>query len=234
MKTFKFIPTTGTIALSILLLAGCEADETTLPTYDSTTKTTMSAAEQALCQQQFDSLPIEQISEAELAALVLMREEEFLARDVYQALYAKWNLPVFNNISKSEQQHTDAVKKLLDRYGLEDFAAGHQSGIFLQAELQELYNALTEKGLLSVTDALTVGATIEDLDIKDLLDLSTEVDNADILWVFGNLTKGSRNHLRSFVGQLRNRGEAYVPQFISEELFNEIMATPHERGCTGN
>lgn len=234
MKTFKMILITGTLALSAFLLTGCEADESTLPVGDLTTKNALDEAARALCQQTFDSLPLEQINEDELAALVLMREEEFLARDVYQALYTRWNLPIFNNISKSEQQHTDAVKMLLDRYGLEDFAANHQPGVFEHAELQQLYAALTEKGFLSATEGLRVGATIEDLDINDLLNLTTKVDNADIRWVFGNLTKGSRNHLRSFVGQLRSRGEEYTPQFITLSLFDDIMATPHETGCTGN
>ena len=47
-----------------------------------------------------------------------MREEEKLAHDVYVTLYAQWGLPIFQNISQSEQTHTDAVKTLIDRYGL--------------------------------------------------------------------------------------------------------------------
>jgi hypothetical protein len=48
-------------------------------------------------------------------ALITMREEEKLAHDVYVTLYAEWGLPIFQNISQSEQTHTEAVKALIDR-----------------------------------------------------------------------------------------------------------------------
>lgn len=42
------------------------------------------------------------ISPAEAAALQFMREEEKLAHDVYVTLYDKWNLRVFDSISRSD------------------------------------------------------------------------------------------------------------------------------------
>ncbi len=52
--------------------------------------------------------------------LIQLREEEKLARDVYLYLYTHWNQWIFSNIAKSEQQHMDAVKGLLDKYDIED------------------------------------------------------------------------------------------------------------------
>ena len=68
------------------------------------------------------------LSRAEVSALVQMREEEKLARDVYRALAAKWNLPVFRNIARAAQQHMNAVGVLLERYGIADPAAGKAAG----------------------------------------------------------------------------------------------------------
>jgi len=62
-------------------------------------------------------IPESQLSESEMQGLILMREEEKLARDVYTTLGEKWDLNIFINIAGSEQTHTDAVKYLLDRYG---------------------------------------------------------------------------------------------------------------------
>lgn len=101
------------------------------------------------------------LSEAEIAGLVYMREEEKLAQDVYLALYAEWGLPIFQNIANSEQTHTDAVKTLLDRYGVEDPAVETAAGEFVNADLQALYDQLTALGEQSLGDALKVGATIE-------------------------------------------------------------------------
>lgn len=42
------------------------------------------------------------LNAAEIEGLLFMREEEKLAHDVYLALYAKWGLPIFQNIAQSE------------------------------------------------------------------------------------------------------------------------------------
>jgi hypothetical protein len=177
------------------------------------------------------SLPLEPLSASEISSLNEMREEELLAHDVYVALYALYKMPVFNNISKAETQHADAVKTLLLKYSLSDPAVNHVSGVFVNANLQTLYTSLIAQGKASLNAGLTVGATIEDLDINDLHNhILTDVDNRDILFVYGNLEKGSRNHLRSFYALLKVRKIIYVPQFISSTYFNEIISTKHEIG----
>lgn len=178
-----------------------------------------------------NALPVESLTQAEIDALTTMREEELLAHDVYVQLYSLYHMPVFNNISKSETQHALAIKALLTKYNLTDPALDHVAGVFVNADLQALYTALIAQGIVSLNAGLTVGATIEDLDINDLHNhISTDIDNLDIMFVFGNLEKGSRNHLRSFYTLLQKRGITYVPQFISPEYFNQIVTSPHEAG----
>ncbi|MCK5069733.1 MAG: DUF2202 domain-containing protein, partial [Desulfocapsa sp.] len=50
-------------------------------------------------------LPVQDLSIEEKSGLIKMREEEKLARDVYQVLYDKWGHQTFTNIARSEQQH---------------------------------------------------------------------------------------------------------------------------------
>ena len=76
-----------------------------------------------------------------------MREEEKLAGDVYQALFAVWGLPIFDNIQQAEQTHTVAVKTLLDRYDPRDPAADAAPGEFENATIQNLYNDLVYSNL---------------------------------------------------------------------------------------
>jgi len=178
-----------------------------------------------------NSLPVESLTQAEIDALTTMREEELLAHDVYVHLYSMYHIPIFNNISQSETQHTLAIKTLLLKYNLSDPALNHVSGVFVNANLQALYTSLIAQGSGSLNAGLTVGATIEDLDINDLhIHINTDVDNQDILFVFGNLEKGSRNHLRSFYTLLLKRGISYGPQFISADYFNQIVTSPYEIG----
>lgn len=175
------------------------------------------------------NLPKEDLSEEEIAGLTLMREEEKLARDVYLALYEEWNAPIFNNIAQSEQQHTDMVKVLLDKYEIGDLFID-EAGVFSNQDLAGLYSELVTLGSQSLIDALTVGMTIEDLDIYDLENALESVDNTDIQTVYENLMKGSRNHLRSFYSQLTALSGTYEPQYISVEEFEAILASDMERG----
>lgn len=190
----------------------------------------------ACTQDQIQSLPIEPISTDESGALVFMREEEKLARDVYEYLGNRWGLKIFSNIAASEQTHMDSVALLLERYDIADPAAGTNRGQFMNGDLQQLYNELTSQGNASLVAALIVGATIEDLDIYDLQQqLDSVVDNQDIQFVWENLQKGSRNHLRSFVGQLERQGGEYSPQFLDQDSYDAILESPKETGaCVGS
>ncbi|MFM8449215.1 MAG: DUF2202 domain-containing protein [Haliscomenobacter sp.] len=185
---------------------------------------------EATCTCLATNYPVETLSEEERNQLLHMREEEKLALNVYQVLAQKWGLALFSNIAQSEQTHTETVACLLDKYGLEDPAANTVAGVFLNAELQKLYDALVAEGSTSLLAALKVGATIEDLDIADLHAASAQADNRDILAVYAELTKGSRNHMRSFAGLITNYGAAYIPQFIAEEEYQTIMSTARETG----
>lgn len=163
------------------------------------------------------------LSAAEKEGLLLMREEEKLARDVYAELYDVWNFPIFANIGRSEQQHMDAVKYLLDAYGLDDPVKSDERGVFTSPELQTLYNELVAQGRKSLVEALKTGARIEDLDIADLQRGLEATDNEDIAILYQNLMKGSRNHMRSFVRLLEREDETYAANYISPEYLDKIL-----------
>ncbi len=176
-------------------------------------------------------LPVEELSEAEQASLIKMRQEEKLARDVYLSLQLQWGVRIFANIARAEQRHMDMVALLLDRYGIEDPAADDTIGVFTDEAFNELYSKLVEAGNASIEAALEVGATIEDLDIFDLDEaLNNDIDNADIAMIYQNLAKGSRNHMRAFTSRLAAYEIPYSPQYISEEEYEQITGSDWERG----
>lgn len=159
----------------------------------------------------------------EFEQVLYMREEEKLARDVYLALYEQWGLPVFERIAGSESQHMDAMLALIEKYGLDDPAAGKGAGEFTNPELQGLYTDLVALGGKSQTDALKVGATIEDLDIADLKNALENTTSDDIRFAFENLMGGSENHLRAFMRNLARTGDTYEPQYLDREAFDAIV-----------
>jgi hypothetical protein len=153
---------------------------------------------------------------------------------VYVTLYSQRGLPIFQNISQSEQTHTDAVKALLDRYGLSD-PASSAVGVFTNLSHQKLYNDLVARGSQSLAEALKVGAAIEEIVILDLQERLAQTDNTDIHQVFSNLLNGSYNHLRAFVSTLNTQtGGTYQPQYLSTEAYQAIISASMGRGGNGN
>ena len=160
--------------------------------------------------------------------LQFLREEEKLARDVYITLGDRWGLPVFTNIARSEQVHMDRVKDLLEANGLPDPIVDDRVGVFNDRTLASLYDDLIDLGIASEVGALTAGATIEDLDIKDIAEMIERTDDVDMLVMYSALMCGSRNHMRAFVSQLEFRGVNYEAQFLSQAQVNDIVTTPGE------
>lgn len=216
------------IALSIAAaLTSCSEDETN-PSTDVNGNN--SAVDTTSISTQINAFPIDSLNAEEILSLEIMREEEKLAHDVYTTLYGVWNVSIFTNIAKSEQTHTDAVLDLLNKYQLPDPVGNNAVGVFTDTTLQALYNQLVAQGSISLLDGYKVGATIEDLDIYDLNEWLTKVDNEDIRFVYDNLNKGSRNHMRSFYGKVTSSGGTYSAQYITQAELDAIINSPRESG----
>ena len=174
-------------------------------------------------------IPSSDLSADEAAALLFMREEEKLARDVYNTLYTTWGIQTFPNIASSEQIHMDEIKLLLDRYALADPALA--PGQFTNPDLQALYNQLVAQGSLSIGDALKVGAAIEEIDILDLQTRFAQTDNADIQLAYNNLMNGSFNHLKAFTSVLTQQtAETYQPQYLPADQYQVIITSTNGNG----
>ena len=109
----------------------------------------------------------------ERAHLFFMREEEKLARDVYQTLGAMYpDSAIFGNIDDSEQIHMTAVKAMIEKYGYEDPNTNDNVGAYTGEDygwyFTEKYNLLVERASASELEALYVGAFIEELDMMDI------------------------------------------------------------------
>ena len=175
----------------------------------------------------------EALSADEIAGLLFMREEEKLAHDVYVALFNVWGAQVFANIADSETEHTEAIRQLILSHGLPDPAATTAPGVFVNTELQALYDQLVAMGQPSLIEALKVGCLIEEKDIQDINDKKTLViDEPDIVQVYDHLLCGSRNHLRAFNSNLLQQGVTYVPQVITQAEWDAI-ANAAEETCGG-
>ncbi|MBP9148732.1 MAG: DUF2202 domain-containing protein [Rhodoferax sp.] len=177
---------------------------------------------------QLEGRPTAELSDIECADLGLMREEEKIARDVYMQLFERWGVMPFGNISGSEQAHMDMVGLLLKRFGVSDAVAGLEVGHFATATMQALHDQLLAQGLQSLEDAVSVGLNIEELDIADLQLSSSHTRNPEILLVYGELERGSRNHLRAFYRWAQRLNVRYDPTHLSQADFERITRSTKE------
>ena len=118
MKKIVLIPL---VLYSLLVISSCSTNEVTnssqIQEQNIEGVTTISPND---IEQQLNSIDKATISQTEIDSIIWMREEEKLAKDVYTTLGQVWGINIFTNISSAEQTHTDSVKTLIDRYGLED------------------------------------------------------------------------------------------------------------------
>ena len=180
--------------------------------------------------------------------LEFMREEEKLARDVYMELGAMYpKHPIFGEIDDSEQKHTNAVKAMIEKYGLDDPNSNDNVGVYTGENygwyFAEKFKFLVERASLSELDALYVGAFIEELDMMDInqcpqVIVETEnginditecgkiyTDNSDVNNLYASLLDGSDSHLEGYVRNIEKyigKGN-YQAQVLPQEEVDEIL-----------
>jgi len=221
MKNRTFL---SLVALSTLvLISGCDSTDGGIVNTETPVSTTEVPSEVAAA---IDA-PTSILSQELANTLSYMGNEERLAYDVYNYLYAQFGIKQFTNIAtNSEYKHITSVQELVQKYKLDDTIAftnvdlpslgyintpieSMQAGVYDISAIQALYDDLTAQGSASEVDALKVGCTIEVVDVTDLdRDIAiAERENAtDIVTVFNFLRDGSYNHYWAFDNGLKNNG----------------------------
>ncbi len=173
----------------------------------------------------------QQLTIEEQESIVYMREEEKLARDVYLTLGEYFDTNIFRNIAAAEQKHMDRVKRLLDEYSLVDPVTDNTIGVFTNPVFSEFYDSKTNNDV-EIKEAILTGILIEETDIMDLQKAINDTDKADIQNIYGNLLRGSRNHLRAFVRKLESMGIVYEATVLDQTVADAIVNSPTERGSS--
>lgn len=139
------------------------------------------------------------LTDAEIASLTFNREEERLARDLYQALSDHYDgARPFSRIVNAEQRRFDEVGVVLENYGIEDPSADAAPGVYADADLQAAYDTWYAKGIVSIEDAYQVGIELETQDIAELTESIASASAADVISTYERLKFGSERHLAAF------------------------------------
>ena len=102
---------------------------------------------------------------------------------------------------------------------------GLQPGLFVLRRA-----GLLARGNQGLSQALRVGALLEETGLRDILEAMEATDNTDILTLYDDLLARSRNHLRAFVGRIEGMGRVYAAQVQPQERVDAIVDAPMERG----
>lgn len=223
MKTFIL---SSIVLLAIILFGSCSNTDSLT---DINSIELKSAYLDVACTDSVFTTAVEDLTQADIDGLMLMREEEKLAHDVYVYFFDLYSQSIFDRIASSESKHAAAVLRLLNYFELEDPTID-EAGVFANQELQSLYNDLISLGEESIEAAFSVGALIEETDIEDLETLISGTENADLITVYGKLLGGSYTHLKAFVRQLFVIDVIYTPQILSTEEYESILASSNSQG----
>ncbi|RKZ62071.1 MAG: hypothetical protein DRQ44_11295, partial [Gammaproteobacteria bacterium] len=102
MKTLNASFQLTFIFLLVLTLfnTGCSSDDASQPVDSAVADSGGSVSfDESKLNEALSALPVEDVSDDEIAGLIFMREEEKLARDTYIEMFNKWGIKIFDNIS---------------------------------------------------------------------------------------------------------------------------------------
>jgi hypothetical protein len=154
-------------------------------------------------------------------------ELEKLGMDFYDAMYEKWDIISFRNLSRSEKQHSACIQLLIKEVGNPELIDLQAAGKFKHKDLQDLYSKIMKLGNESVDKAFIASANLEEKNIKDLETLLTLSENEEFQFSLKKLFDSSKCHLNVMVCQLKNKGVGYKPVLLTlNEYINCLETTP--------
>jgi len=167
----------------------------------------------------------QELNQDEIRDLRYTREEQKMALDLYQEFYMLYEHHVFDQIASSEEKNMEKVRNLLDVYGLVDPITGIRElrGKFNNPTIQQHYDRFYALGIQSRTDALKVGAQVEEQDISHLQVQLSRTDNPLLQRTYEQLLQDSQKHLQAFVRNLEMEGQDYQATILSEERLKELL-----------
>lgn len=131
--------------------------------------------------------------------LAFNREEERMARDLYQLFAQTYpDARTFEMIGRSEQRHYDAIGRLITAHGVADPSVGKEAGSYADPALQALYDGWKAQGLTSLDAAYRAAVELERRDIADLDAAIAAVTQQDVKTVLSRLRAASTGHEAAF------------------------------------
>jgi hypothetical protein len=135
------------------------------------------------------------LTAAQRIELARLAEEEKLNHDLYTAFAKAYRLPLFENLAAAEANHLQALRTLMDRYGIADPTAGKAAGVFASATAQAAYDRLLAQGKTGQQAALAAAQIVEQNAIARYGDALGGLNAPAAERVYSNLRAAETRHL---------------------------------------
>jgi hypothetical protein len=135
------------------------------------------------------------LTAAQRTELARLAEEEKLNHDLYTAFAKAYSLPLFENLAAAEANHLQALRALMDRYGIADPTAGKAAGVFASATVQAAYDRLPAQGKNGQQAALAAAQIVEKNTIARYSDALGGLNAPAAERVYSNLRAAETRHL---------------------------------------
>jgi hypothetical protein len=152
-------------------------------------------------------------------------ELEKVAMDYYDAMYEKWEMVAFRNLSRSERRHMECMELVIIEIGDEKMIELQGVGKFKHSDLQRLYDDVMKLGMESLIKAFIASANLEEKNIKDVMELITLTENEEVRLSLNNLLETSKCHLNVMVCQLKNHDVGYKPVLLTISEYIDCLET---------
>lgn len=178
-----------------------------------------------------NSLLIRPLTSDERQILNATVEAEKLAKDVMVQLYNNdKSKTIFSDMADSKYTHEEVIN-ILHKVGrtinpVENKPVGAFNSFSMQNKYQDLVNA----GIVNYRSALTTGAKVAEEQIVIMENALQQQTITEFKFVYENLLIANRNHLRTFVNELKVLRVDYTPQYLSQNKYQDIIRQSMEDG----
>lgn len=186
-------------------------------------------AQQDALLQQLRANPAAPMTEAERLGLVRMIEEVQASRDFYLKINEEWEFNVFAAIAEHEQTHVDLLAAVANKYKL-DAPLHNKPGMYVNGLVQARYDSLHRAGLVNFREGIRSAAFEEETALATLQRLRKAAVNPDLVLVYDEGLRCTRNELRQIWETLDRLGYTYTPKKITRAQWDEIVQSPMETG----
>ncbi|MDD4137329.1 MAG: DUF2202 domain-containing protein [Methanoregula sp.] len=226
MRTSRILGLLFVVCIA-MAAAGCTSAQSTTQRIVTPTVTLAVPGGDA-SQKAFLAIPPASLNVSETEDILYLQEAEKLTHDLNAALYGMHNdLPVFRHIANASQVFMVADNVILQRYQIAS-PENATAGMFTNPVFQQIYNADINTGLSSSTDALKYSMKNEDMHIADLTAAIGRTDNSDLQFIYKQQLASSRNNIRALNQWITAYSGTYVPTYITQSSYNEIISSPME------